>query len=151
MMTMKTFSAVIVQYLRETIAPTLPVGVEQGILGAISAVIAYRPDILQTAINKVKVVSALGLVKDGLVDPHLIVSAIRGYFSSSKIYTITLFEGGPRYDVTEADADRFCTLLMSVYEAQMAENSAKTTAADGVRTPEQVLGGASTVSGLSAR
>lgn len=154
-MKMKTFAAVAGQFLNETIAPTLPLGIMQGAIGALSAMIAYRPEILQGVVNRFPILSSLAVIQNGEVDVPLLVVAIRGYFSKAQSYKFYLRDKkqgeaeAPYYEVTTADAERFCALLSSFNEAELNELAKAQTSAPqpvpatlpgGLKTPAQVVG-----------
>lgn len=148
-MRMKTLALAVGQFLNETIAPTFPVGTMQGVIGGLSAIISYRPEILQTIVNGFPFLNLLNIVKDGEVDVPLVITGIRGYFSKTPVYMVPLGKGekSPTYDITSADAERFCVLLNQFSEAERQQLSANATPptpsapppTGGLQTPEQLL------------
>lgn len=148
-MRMKTFAIAVGQFLNETIAPTFPVGMMQGAIGGLSAMIAYQPEILQTVVNRFPALNLLEIVKDGEVDVPLMITGIRGYYAKTDVYKVPLGTGKkpPTYDLTAADAERFCALLNQFSEAERQQSSANamppSTPSEppigGLRTPEQLL------------
>ncbi len=128
-MNVQDFCSLFVNFAHETIVPQLPWGYPRGAATACLALLAAEPQKIQDLVGSSSFAGTMGLVKDGVVDVKLATAAIEGFFVGGNKVGIPLsasvliekflkgkveratLENSPCYELTEAEARKFCDIL----------------------------------------
>ncbi len=142
-MTVQDFCSLFVNFADENIVPQLPWGYPRGAAGATLALIAAFPHKIQDLVSQSSFAEMIGLVKDGAVDVEMATTVIGGFFKgdnkvgiplSSSVLLAWLLKGkveketlekSPCYELTEAEARKFCDILKAHVRTQPSTPAAR--------------------------
>lgn len=117
-MTVENLNGVLVRFIRQSVVPTIPVGLQRGLLTAFASIMEVRPQMAQDLLNQLPFLNTFGIMKEGEVDVDLAETAIRGFFQGGNTYTLKL--AGGEWTMDEKDAQNFCQLLAPYKSTVMA-------------------------------